>query len=50
MRGTSGERLSIVLQRANLSLPATWLLQLDTRITLGYEYFLIGDYANAARF
>jgi LuxR family maltose regulon positive regulatory protein len=24
-------------------------LQLDTRITLGYEYFLIGDYANASQ-
>jgi LuxR family maltose regulon positive regulatory protein len=48
MRGDIHRAIELCLA-ARESIPASNLaLQLDTRITLGYEYFLNGDYANAS--
>jgi ATP/maltotriose-dependent transcriptional regulator MalT len=47
MRGDIRRAIELCLA-AREQVPASNLaLQLDTRITLGYEYFLAGDYANA---
>jgi LuxR family maltose regulon positive regulatory protein len=48
MRGDIHQAIDFCLE-AREYVPATNLaLQLDTHITLGYEYFLNGDYANAS--
>ncbi len=48
MRGDIHHAIELCL-KARASTPDSNLaLQLDTRITLGYEYFLDGDYANAS--
>ena len=49
MRGDIHQAIEYCLE-ARDHIPASNLaLQLDTRITLGYEYFLSGDYANASQ-
>jgi LuxR family maltose regulon positive regulatory protein len=49
MRGDIQRAIEFCLA-ARETVPASNLaLQLDTRITLGYEYFLKGDYANASQ-
>jgi len=49
MRGDIQRAIELCL-KARETVPASNLaLQLDTRITLGYEYFLAGDYANASQ-
>jgi len=51
MRGNLLQAIEICLA-ARKNIPANNLapqLQFDTRVTLGYEYFLIGDYSNACQ-
>jgi len=51
MRGNIPQAIEICLA-ARKNIPANSLapqLQFDTRVTLGYEYFLMGDYSNACQ-
>jgi LuxR family maltose regulon positive regulatory protein len=49
MRGDIDRAIEFCLA-ARETIPASYLaLQLDTRITLGYEYYLNGDFANASQ-
>jgi len=47
MRGDIQQAIEFCLAARKLIPTDNVALQLDTRITLGYEYFLSGDYANA---
>jgi LuxR family transcriptional regulator, maltose regulon positive regulatory protein len=47
MRGDIEPAIELCLAARKLISADNLALQLDTRITLGYEYFLKGDYANA---
>jgi LuxR family maltose regulon positive regulatory protein len=47
MRGDMQRAIEFCLQAREYAPPSILALQLDTRITLGYEYFMAGDYANA---
>ena len=50
MRGDIHHAIELCLA-ASKHIPADNVaLQLDTRITLGYEYFLGGDFSNASRY
>jgi LuxR family maltose regulon positive regulatory protein len=48
MRGDIHRAIELCLAARELIPASNLALQLDTRITLGYEYFLNGDYANAS--
>ncbi len=48
MRGDTHRAIDYCLEARELVPTNNLPLQLDTLITLGYEYFLIGDYANAS--
>jgi LuxR family maltose regulon positive regulatory protein len=48
MRGDIQRAIELCLAAREYSPSSNLALQLDTRITLGYEYFLHGDYANAS--
>jgi LuxR family maltose regulon positive regulatory protein len=48
MRGDIPRAIEYCLAARETVPPDNLALQLDTRITLGYEYFLAGDYANAS--
>jgi LuxR family transcriptional regulator, maltose regulon positive regulatory protein len=47
MRGDLPRAIELCQQARAFVPPTNLALQLDTGITLGYEYFLMGDYANA---
>jgi len=47
MRGDLPQAIAYCLAARQYAPASNLALQLDTRITLGYEYFLNGDYANA---
>ena len=47
MRGDTLQAIQYCLAARQYAPTSNLALQLDTRITLGYEYFLNGDYANA---
>jgi len=47
MRGDIQRAIELCLEAREYVPASNLALQLDTRITLGYEYFLSGDYANA---
>ena len=49
MRGNIRQAIEFCLEARKLIPAGNLALQLDTRITLGYEYFLSGDYANASQ-
>jgi len=49
MRGDIHQAIEFCLEARKLIPADNLALQLDTRITLGYEYFLSGDYANASQ-
>jgi len=49
MRGDIRQAIKFCLEARKLIPADNVALQLDTRITLGYEYFLSGDYANASQ-
>jgi len=49
MRGDIHQAIELCLEARKLIPPDNLALQLDTRITLGYEYFLSGDYTNASK-
>jgi LuxR family maltose regulon positive regulatory protein len=48
MRGDIHRAIEFCLEAREYTPASNLALQLDTRITLGYEYFLNGDYANAS--
>jgi len=48
MRGDIHRAIEFCLAAREYVTASNLALQLDTRITLGYEYFLAGDYANAS--
>ncbi len=48
MRGDMHRAIELCLAAREVAPDGNLALQLDTRITLGYEYFLSGDYANAS--
>ncbi len=48
MRGDIHQAIELCLKARESTSDSNLALQLDTRITLGYEYFLDGDYANAS--
>jgi LuxR family maltose regulon positive regulatory protein len=48
MRGDIHRAIEFCLEAREYVPASNLALQLDTRITLGYEYFLNGDYANAS--
>jgi LuxR family maltose regulon positive regulatory protein len=48
MRGDIQRAVEFCLQAREYTPASNLALQLDTRITLGYEYFMAGDYANAS--
>jgi len=48
MRGDIHQAIELCLKAREYTPASNLVLQLDTRITLGYEYFLDGDYANAS--
>ena len=48
MRGDIHRAIALCLAAREYVPASNVALQLDTRITLGYEYFLAGDYANAS--
>jgi LuxR family maltose regulon positive regulatory protein len=47
MRGDIQRAIEFCLEARHYAPPDNVALQLDTRITLGYEYFMAGDYVNA---
>jgi LuxR family maltose regulon positive regulatory protein len=49
MRGDLPQAIELCLEARKHIPDDNLALQLDTRITLGYEYFLSGDYANASQ-
>ena len=49
MRGDIDRAIEFCLAAREYASVGNLALQLDTRITLGYEYFLKGDYANASQ-
>lgn len=49
MRGNIHQAIEYCLESRKLIPADNLALQLDTRITLGYEYFLSGDYAKASQ-
>jgi LuxR family maltose regulon positive regulatory protein len=48
MRGDIQRAIEFCLKAREFVLASNLAMQLDTRITLGYEYFMAGDYANAS--
>jgi LuxR family maltose regulon positive regulatory protein len=48
MRGDIQRAIEFCLKAREFAPASNLAMQLDTRITLGYEYFLAGDYANAS--
>jgi LuxR family maltose regulon positive regulatory protein len=48
MRGDIHKAIELCLKAREYTPASNLALQLDTHITLGYEYFLDGDYANAS--
>jgi LuxR family maltose regulon positive regulatory protein len=49
MRGDLQQAITYCLEASQHTSEGNLALELDTRITLGYEYFLSGDYANASQ-